>query len=77
MQILWGRTFLLTALTATLLALGLLPIDPALAIEYYTQPRQITGVEVPISSPDGHFELFYGKEEMKGAFNDVYLEHQI
>src|ERR1051325_5404402 len=45
-----------------------------LSFEVYTQPRQITGVEIPIASPDGRFELFYKQDETS---NEMYPDHQI
>ncbi len=62
------------SLSSAAIGLILLLAGPALAFEPYTQPRHITGVEVPISSPDGRFELFYQRHD---ALEEMYRHHQI
>ena len=59
---------------AALAAYLLFSARAGFAFEVYTQPRQITGVEVPISSPDGRFELFYKRND---ALEEMYQHHQI
>ncbi|GEM_PF-6761674 len=42
----------------------------------YTQPRQVTGVEIPVLSPDGRFEIFYNFSE-QDSLEGTYQQHQI
>jgi hypothetical protein len=71
-----SKVFLSTLLAAALI-LTLFDDNETFAIEYYKPPSQITGVTETIVSPDGHFELFYRREEVRGIFNQMYSDHQI